>query len=149
MCSHKGKTVVDIRKSGETGHVLDDAGLTTVELSDGGAPAKRMAKPRGRPGAENHAFKHGHAIRGELSATWRSYHSMRTRCLNPGRNNYRIYGGRGITICERWLAGFENFLADMGERPPGTSLDRINSNGNYEPGDVARGRTWKNVKAPP
>jgi hypothetical protein len=81
---------------------------------------------------------HGHGRRGQQSGTWHSYHSMRTRCENPRRNNYMNYGGRGITISDRWLGpnGFVNFLADMGERPTGTSLDRFpDLNGNYEPGN--------------
>lgn len=59
---------------------------------------------------------------------------MRVRCENPRTHNFKDYGGRGIAVCERW-ATFENFLADMGERPIGTSIDRINPNGNYEPGN--------------
>ena len=57
---------------------------------------------------------------------------MRNRCSNPNHSSYRNYGGRGIVVCERWQ-DFENFLADMGERPQGTSLDRIDSNGPYAP----------------
>lgn len=57
---------------------------------------------------------------------------MRQRCENPKRDNYKHYGGRGIVVCERWKT-FENFLADMGERPtPKHSIDRIDVNGNYE-----------------
>lgn len=58
---------------------------------------------------------------------------MRKRCLNPNCERFPRYGGRGITICERWN-NFENFLADMGKRPsPEHSLDRKDNNGNYEP----------------
>jgi hypothetical protein len=57
---------------------------------------------------------------------------MRYRCENPVKHNYKYYGGRGIRVCERWQ-DFASFLADMGERPDGATLDRINLNGNYEP----------------
>jgi hypothetical protein len=57
---------------------------------------------------------------------------MIRRCRNDTRKNYALYGGRGISVCDRWLK-FENFLADMGERPLGKSLDRINNDGNYDP----------------
>jgi hypothetical protein len=66
--------------------------------------------------------------------TYRSWHSMVMRCTNPNAAYYSQYGHKGIRICTRWF-NFANFLADMGERPEGKTLDRINNNGNYEPGN--------------
>ncbi len=80
--------------------------------------------------------KHGHAAGNKLTSTYRSWSSMLTRCYNSNFKDYRHYGGRGIIVCPRWLGeeGFQNFLADMGERPKGTTLDRFPDNdGNYEP----------------
>lgn len=76
-------------------------------------------------------FRHG---RNTSDKTYQVWTSMHNRCRNPKCQRYHRYGGRGITVCERW-AKFENFLADMGEVPPGLSLDRINNDGNYEPGN--------------
>lgn len=83
--------------------------------------------------------KHGHSSReltgAKESPTYRSWLSMRTRCNGVGRDNADRYVDRGVTICERWN-DFANFLADMGERPEGTTLDRWpNHAGNYEPGN--------------
>lgn len=65
---------------------------------------------------------------------FRIWASMKQRCLNPEANGYSDYGGRGIKVCEAWLE-FANFLADMGEAPAGMSIDRIDVNGDYEPGN--------------
>jgi hypothetical protein len=76
--------------------------------------------------------KHGHAVNNLLSPTYVTWHSMKQRCRDKNHSAYFKYGGRGITFCDRWL-NFNNFLCDMGERPTGKTLDRINNNGNYEP----------------
>lgn len=76
------------------------------------------------------ATKHGHSKR---SATYITWLAMKDRCLNPNKDNFQYYGGRGVKITETWLNSFENFLADMGERPEGKTLDRINPEKNYEP----------------
>ena len=69
------------------------------------------------------------------SPTWNSWMAMIKRCYGKYSINYANYGGRGIEVCKRWVDSFEEFLADMGERPEGMSIDRINVNGNYEPGN--------------
>lgn len=63
------------------------------------------------------------------------WQAMKDRCYNPRRSAYKDYGGRGIRICERWRNDFREFYKDMGPRPKGTSLDRINNDGDYEPGN--------------
>jgi len=58
---------------------------------------------------------------------------MKTRCLYEKSSEYHNYGGRGITVCDSWIASFEAFYADMGPRPPGLWIERRDNNGNYEP----------------
>lgn len=78
---------------------------------------------------------HGHSGNHTPTPTYRSWQMMKHRCEDTTAINYSRYGGRGISVCARWQK-FENFLADMGERPRGMSLDRHpNNNGNYEPGN--------------
>lgn len=65
--------------------------------------------------------------------TFKSWESMKQRCFNPNSKDYANYGGRGVSVCAEWVHDFPKFLSDMGERPEGSSLDRIDSDGNYEP----------------
>jgi len=74
---------------------------------------------------------HGHT----KTRTYRIWTGMKQRCSNQKTNSYADYGGRGIKVCDRWLHSFENFLADMGECPPGLEIDRADNDGNYEPGN--------------
>jgi hypothetical protein len=79
-------------------------------------------------------IRHGHALRKGFSPTYISWVGMIQRCFYAKHRHFSRYGGRGITVCERWRQ-FENFLADMGERPTGKSLDRIDTDRGYEPGN--------------
>lgn len=82
-----------------------------------------------------HSRKHGDACGGELTSEYWRWQSMKARCYNPNTKSYPAYGGRGISICERWLKDYGAFLSDMGRCPEGFMLDRIDVNGNYEPGN--------------
>lgn len=73
---------------------------------------------------------HGHSVGGKTSRTYNSWMTMSNRCRCANYPGYKDYGGRGIKVCKRW-GKFENFLEDMGERPSGKSLDRINNNKGY------------------
>lgn len=77
---------------------------------------------------------HGHNQRRKATATYRSWSYMLTRCTNPNATGFENYGGRGITVCERWFT-FANFLADMGERPDGKgiSVERRSNDKGYSP----------------
>lgn len=85
-------------------------------------------------GVAARSLKHGHArhdgSQHELYTTWIA---MRDRCTNPNSHAWKYYGGRGITVCERWRSDFAAFLADMGDRPPGHTLDRVDNDGPYAP----------------
>lgn len=81
--------------------------------------------------------KHGHArLHKPETKEYKCWKNMKSRCLNPGAVGYKNYGGRGIKICDRWLNSYENFFEDVGFAPTDKhSIDRIETNGNYEPGN--------------
>lgn len=76
--------------------------------------------------------KHGHASRGRKSPTYLTWESMFRRCYMPSQDSFKDYGAKGIRVCDRWFS-FEAFLEDMGQKPPGLTIDRIDSAANYEP----------------
>lgn len=79
--------------------------------------------------------KHGHSVDYRKSRTAAAWHNAKTRCFNKAQAKYPSYGGRGITMCKEWSEDFRAFLRDMGECPDGLTLDRIDNDGNYEPGN--------------
>ncbi len=81
-------------------------------------------------------LRHGESINGVKSPEYRAWSAMKARCSNPNDREFKNYGARGIAVCEQWRTSFETFLADMGRRPgPGFSIDRIDNNHGYEPGN--------------
>lgn len=86
-------------------------------------------------GALSATLRHGGAINGMHTPIYKTWCHLRDRCFNKNNKSYPNYGGRGITVCERWLGrdGFIHFAKDMGPRPVGTTIDRKNNDGNYEP----------------
>ena len=98
-------------------------------------------------------LRHGHTIGRDPSPTYKTWRGMVARCYYVESPSYPNYGGNGVVVCERWRESFDNFLADLGPRPPGTTLDRFpDRNGNYEPGNcrwatrLEQGRNRDDVK---
>lgn len=81
------------------------------------------------------AVKHGHSVGSRPSRTYESWGNLIQRCTNPKHPRYHDYGGRGITVCEKWIDSFDAFLKDMGDCPPELTIERIDNNRGYEPGN--------------
>jgi len=125
-CSCPAATEKAIRSDGLTGKRTRSCGCLSRELS------------RQRIGPKNPSFKHGHAKQERMSPEFNSWRAMIERCGVVNGTAHLDYAGRGIVVCDRWQGerGFENFLADVGQRPEGKTLDRWpDNNGNYEPGN--------------
>ena len=105
----------------------------TARSNIGAAAKKRQLPAEEKQRLAGLRLGHGHAGQ-TRTPTYNSWRAMLHRCQNEKDVSWRNYGGRGITVCERWLS-FDNFLADMGERPTGRTIDRKDNDGNYEPGN--------------
>src|SRR6266487_4166543 len=99
-----------------------------------------MPWPKGVPTV---SLRHGQCRRGLRTREFGVWASMRQRCLNTDNPAWHNYGGRGITICLRWLESFDNFFADMGVCPPGLTLERLDNDKGYEPSNCV----WSTRKA--
>lgn len=111
-----------------------DCGSETISRSDAlkNGRAKSCGCHRAEMGGKHVASMNTtHGFCG--TPEYRVWRAMKDRCLNSSSSSYSDYGGRGICVCRRWLDSFENFLADMGPRPDGTSIERLDNDGNYEP----------------
>lgn len=89
----------------------------------------------------NRKIKHGMKRRGNPAPEYAVWSMMKKRCHDPEDKDYRHYGGRGIVVCQRWRDSFENFIADMGRRPPGLTLERKDNSKGYEPSNC-KWATW-------
>lgn len=144
--THFGRlTVIKLNHKGKTGASFwkcecscgDETVVAAIHLRSGHTKSCGCLKNEGGK------IKHGATVGREPSKEYRSWAAMKTRCLNPNSPKFPIYGGRGIRICERWINSFENFVADIGLAPsPNHTVDRINTNGNYEPSNCK----WSTAK---
>lgn len=108
----------------------------SIRLSEAELAARR-ANGRVKDPVTDGRVRHQHAKRGAPSPEYRVWGSMIQRCENPARASYRLYGGRGIRVYPAWRLSFDAFLRDVGPRPsPRHTLDRVDSDGHYEPGNV-------------
>lgn len=123
-----GKLTVIERLQNETGkqtlwQCLCDCGNFTVSQSGNLRSGRSTSCGCSR-------IRHGHSVKRNQSSTYQTWRNMIRRCTDDNNKDYKNYGARGITVCERWLS-FDNFLEDMGEKPKGLTIERIDNDGPY------------------
>ncbi len=134
-----GRLVVESYQRSKNGHTFwkcrCDCGATTTVTKC--AMVSKRTSSCGcfqRDQREKACTIHGEAARGKRTPEHRAWAAMKSRCLHKSCKAYEYYGGRGITVCRRWLNSFVNFISDMGRKPnPSLTLERINNDGHYEP----------------
>ena len=108
--------------------------VAETDLKSGGVSSCGCLPPINKHSRQMKGVKVTHGM--SLTPEYRSWAGIKQRCFNKNDRSYKDYGGRGITMCDRWAKSFECFYADMGRKPePRMSIDRINNDGNYEPGN--------------
>lgn len=122
-----GKTVVVAASNLRTGNTRSCGCIAAEWAVELGTRADIVLKR-----SEGHIV-HGHSARGRLSPEYRAWIAMKARCYQESSKDFANWGGRGIKVCERWKSSFESFLSDMGSKPRGASLDRIDPNADYGP----------------
>ena len=127
MPSHNNKIMLKCKCLCGVVKVIQKGNLTTGDTKSCGC--LRLANTLQR------STKHNHAHTGAISPEYHSWYNAKTRCYNAKIKAYSNYGGRGISMCASWRRSFTKFLSDMGKRPPHTSLDRKDNDGNYTPGN--------------
>ena len=103
--------------------------IRAMSLASGNTKSCGCIQNENRISQGHKNLKHGMSFTKE----YRTWLNIKSRCYDSNQPCYKNYGGRGIRVCDRWLESFENFYSDMGTRPKGLSIERINNNGNYEP----------------
>lgn len=149
-----GTAVAPRGTKSSTWHCLCSCGRATVVRGSDLVHGKQVSC--GCRKREPWRVSHGHTRGRNHTAEYRAWASAKKRCCNQKEPNYQSYGGRGIRMCDRWLDSFEAFLADMGPKPDGRagkrpiySLDRIDVNGHYEPGNcrwATRDQQFSNLR---
>lgn len=107
-----------------------------LSLMQNAQPAEPMEKKAAGQRKPPVNLRHGHAYNGKRTKEYKAWVDMKRRCLSESCKSWKDYGGRGIMVFQPWIKSFVSFLNDVGFSPKGNLLDRINNDGNYEPGNV-------------